>query len=99
MTRGSSKAAQAFHVEHDHAPHLRQPVGDLQVLVELLVVLDEQHHAARVAAQVFDLRRRIGGVDAVAHAAHRLNGQVAPDPFAAGVGQHRGHLARLEAHG
>ena len=87
---------QAFHVEHDDALDMGQALAGLQVLVELLVVLDKQEHAVRVGAEVLDLRCGIGGVNAIADAAHALHGQIGPHPLAAGIGQHRGDLARLE---
>ena len=58
-------------------------------LVELLVVLDEQHGGARVFAQVLRLRRRIGRIDAVGDAAARQHRQIGQHPFDHGVGQDR----------
>jgi hypothetical protein len=49
------EVAQAFHVEDDDLPQQRQALAHLQRLVELLLVLDEQHRRARVLAQVVDL--------------------------------------------
>ncbi len=84
---GIVQVAQALHVEHHDLAQPRQLRPDFQRLVELLFVLDEQHHGAGVFAQVLDLARCVGRVDAIGHTGAAHDGQVGQDPFDQGVGQ------------
>ena len=91
------KVAQSVHVEHEYLAQLWQPGAHLERLVELLVVLDEQVDRARIRAEILDLRGRVGRIDAVRHPAGAQDAHVGIEPFAVGVGQHRGAFARRKA--
>jgi hypothetical protein len=70
-----------------------------QDLVELLVVLDEDHPGARVGAQVLDLGGGVGRIDAVRDAARRQHGEVGQHPFDHRVGEDRGGVAGPQPEG
>jgi hypothetical protein len=89
--------AQALHVPDHDAAQQRQALAHFQYLVELLVVLDENQHRVRITAQVFDLARRIGGVNTRADAAAGEQREIGEQPFLTRVAEDRGGLADLEA--
>jgi len=93
------EVAQPLHVENDDALERGAPLADLQRLVELLLVLDEEHLAQAVAQQVLDLRRRVGRVDPGRDAADPENAEIGEDPFRDGLGQDTGDLSGAKAHG
>ena len=94
---GIVQAAQAFGVEDHDLAQQGQAIAYLEHLVELLIVLDEQHHRARVFAQVLHLGCGVGRVDAIGHGAAAEHGQIGHQPVAVGVGQDGGHLPVLQA--
>ncbi len=94
---GIGEIAQALHVHDDDLAQPRQHLAHLERLVELLLVLDEQHAGARVLAEVVRLRGRIGRVDAVADAAAGEDGEIGQHPLDARIGEDGGALARREA--
>ena len=94
---GILEVAQAVHVEHDDLAQARQFGSGFERLVELLVVLDEQVDRAGIGAQVLDLHRRIGRIDAVRYPARAEDAHVGIDPFAVGVGEYRSAFARRKA--
>ncbi len=88
--------AQAFHVEHDDLLQVRRALAHGQDLVELLLVLDEQELGLAVVDQIFDLRRRVGRIDAGGNAGGAQHGEVAEQPFLVVVGQDGDAIARLQ---
>jgi hypothetical protein len=90
------KAAQPLHVEHDNLVQRRtaRPAG--QDLVELLLILDEHDPGAGIVDEIFDLRRRVGRIDARGYAACTQNAHVGIDPFRHRVGDDRGDVAGTE---
>jgi hypothetical protein len=68
-----------------------------QDLVELLLVLGEDHFGAGIVDQVFDLRRGIGRIDAGRNAAGAQDAHVGEHPFGHRVGDDRGDIAGLKA--
>ena len=84
---GVLQIAQPPHVKHHDVAQTRKLVAHRQSFIELLVVFHKQDHGVRVLAQVLDLARSVGGVDAIGHGTTTQDGQVAQHPFAAGVGQ------------
>ena len=84
---GIIQVAQTLHVEHHDLAQSWQLGADLQRLVQLFIVLDEQHGGAGVFAEVAHLRGRVGRVNAVGNAPCRQHGQVGTDPLDHGVGQ------------
>jgi hypothetical protein len=91
------EVGEALHVEHDDPGQQRQVRAHLERLVELLVVLDEEHARLRVGTQVCHLLGRVGGVDAVGHAAGALHREVDEHPFDDRAGEDGGALPRLES--
>ena len=94
-----AEVAQALGVEDDDLLQPRQALAHREHLVELLVVLDEDHLGARVRAQVLDLGGGVGRVDAVRDAARRQHGEIGEHPFDDRVGEDRGGVAGREAQG
>ena len=92
-----AEAAQALHVEHDDPLQRRAARPAAQDLVELLLVLGEDHFGAGIVDEIFDLRRRIGRIDAGRDAAGAQDAHVGKHPFGNGVGDDRGDIARPEA--
>ena len=93
------EAAQALHVEHDDLLQGRAARTARQDLVELLLVLGEDHLGRGIVDQVFDLRRGVGRIDAGGDAAGAQDAHVGIDPFRHGVGDDRGDVAGPEAAG
>ena len=91
-----AEGAQALHVEHDDLAQGRAALAHVERLVELLVVLDEQHRGLRIVDQVFELLGGVGGIDAGGDATGTQDAEVGVVPFRHGVGQHRGHVAGTE---
>ncbi len=58
-----AEAAQALHVEHDNLLQARTARAARQDLVELLLVLGEDHLRAGVIDEIFHLDRGIGRID------------------------------------
>ena len=94
-----AEAAQALHVEHDDLLQGRAARAARQDLVELLLVLGEDHLGRGIVDQIFDLRRGIGRIDAGRDAAGAQDAHVGIDPFRHGVGDDRGDVAGPEAGG
>ena len=92
------EGAKPLHVEHDDLAQAGTAVAHVERLVELLVILDEQDGGLRIVDQVLDLLGRIGRIDAGGNAARTEDAEVGVVPFRHGVGQHRGDVARPEAH-
>ena len=82
----------------EHHAHLqgRNPVADLQDLVELFVVLHDDEPAARMAQQVFDLRSAVGGIDAGDDPADALDADIGVDPLLPVFGEDGHDLASLQ---
>ena len=91
-------------VHHDDVAQRRQPIRQRQNLVDVLLVLGDEHHRAAVAHLVLDLLGRGGRVDAVHHRAERLHSKVGDQPFLTGI-RHDGdaitgrHAQRRQAFG
>ena len=91
-------------VDHDDVAQRRQPIRQRQDLVDVLLVLGDEHHRAAVAHLVLDLLGRGGRIDAVHDRAERLRGKVGDQPFLAGI-RHDGdaitgrHAQRRQAFG
>ena len=66
-------------------------------LVELLVVLDEQHAAARIAQSLAELLGFVRRMDAAANAAGAEDAEIDIHPFRTRLGQHARDVARPEA--
>ena len=94
-----AEAAQALHVEHDDLLQCRAPRTARQDLVELLLILGEDHLGRGIVDQIFDLRRGVGRIDAGRNAAGAQDAHVGIDPFRHGVGDDRGDVAGPEAGG
>ena len=94
ITIGSEEAAQAFHVEDDDRLRGRAARAARQDLVELLLVLGEDHPGAGIIDQIFDLDRGIGRIDAGGNAAGAQDAHVGVHPFRHRVGDDRGDVAR-----
>ena len=84
-------------VDHDDAFQSVQPIGERQDLVDVFLVLRDEHHRAAVAQLVLDLRSRGGRIDAVDDSAERLRREVANEPLLAGVAHDGDALAAGKA--
>ena len=84
-------------VHHHDVAQRRQPIGQRQDLVDVLLVLGDEHDRAAVAHLVFDLLGRGGRINAVDHGAERLGGQVADQPLLAGIRHDGDAIAGLQA--
>ena len=93
------EAGEAFHVEHDDLLQGRAARPARQDLVELLLVLGEDHLGRGIVDQIFDLDRGIGRIDAGGNAAGAQDAHIGIHPFRHGVGDDRGDVARPEADG
>ena len=93
------EAGEAFHVEHDDLLQGRAARAAGQDLVELLLVLGEDHLGRGIVDEIFDLDRRIGRIDAGRNAAGAEDAHVGIDPFRHRVGDDRGDVAGPEADG
>ena len=91
------KAAQALHVEHDDLLQRRTPRTARQDLVELFLVLGEDHFGRGIVDQIFDLHRRVGRIDSGRDAAGAQDAHVGIDPFRHCIGDDRGDVTRPEA--
>ena len=91
------EVAQPLGIEDDDRLQLRQPLAHGECLVQLLVVLDEEDLGARVGAEILDLRRCVGRVDAVRDAAAGKDRQVHEDPVDDRVGEDRRAVAARES--
>ena len=93
------EAVQPLDVEHDDLHEPGAARADFQDLVELLLVAGEEEAGAAVVDDVLDLARRIRGVDAVGHAAHRHRPQIRVQPLRPVLREDRHHVARPQAEG
>ena len=91
------EAREALHVEYDDALQGRAARAAAQNLVELLFVLDEDHLGAEIVDEIFDLRRRVGRIDARRHAAGAEDAHVGMDPFGHRIRHDGGDVAGLKA--
>ena len=91
------EVAQALHVDDDDALQRGTAVAHQQHLVELFVVLDEQHAAARIAQRLAERFGFLLRMDAAAHAADAENAEVDMHPFRTRLGEHAGDVAGTEA--
>ena len=89
--------AQPGPIDHNDANEIRAAPPDGKRLVELLVVLDEQHVRAGIAQDVFDLVRGRGRIDAGADQADTLRADVGVKPLRPVFRQHRDHVAAATA--
>ena len=88
---------QALHVEDDDLLERGALLAHLEHLVELLLILDEHHLAARVVDQVVHLLGRVRRVDPRAHAADAEHPHVGEHPLDDRVGEDAGDVALAEA--
>src|SRR5215813_1697776 len=93
------ESVEAVHVVHDDLHELWAARAHLEDLVELLLVLREEEARAAVVDDVFDLARRVRGVDAVGDAASAQRAHVRVDPLRAVVGHDGDDVAGTEAEG
>ena len=94
-----AEAREAFHVEHDDLLQGRAARAARQDLVELLLVLGEDHARRGIVDEIFDLDRRIGRIDPGRDAAGAEDAHVGIHPLGNRVRDDRGDVARLEAGG
>ncbi len=80
-------------VDHQDPFQVRQPVGDLQDLVDIFLIFRDEDRGAAILHLEFDLRHRGGRIDAVDDGAGRLRAHVAQHPFLAGVAHDRDAIA------
>ncbi len=73
------------------------PVLEIEELVDLLLVLGDHDAAARVIDEIGDLALQRVAVDAEAHRADGVRGDLAADPLRAVVADQRDHVALAEA--
>ena len=85
-------------VEHDDPLQSVQTVGKRQDLVDVFLVLRDEHHRAAVAQLILCLRGRCGRIDAVDDAAQRLRREVADQPLLAGIAHDGDALTAGKAH-
>ena len=71
----------AARIEDDHVAEVRGLGGDGHRLVDLLLILAEEHDAARVAQDVGDLGGRVGLVDADRARAQGLGREIGEQPL------------------
>jgi len=76
-------------VHHDDVAQVGAPVTDGEGLVELLLVLGDEHDGAAVAEQVLDLGRRARRVHADGDRADALRAEVGVEPLRTVVGEDR----------
>lgn len=88
--------AQARPVKDIDAPHPRQPVPHLQILVQLLFVFHKQDGRRGIRQRILKLAGLIGGINPVDHAAGQQDAHIGKDPLLVGLGQDRGHIALLK---
>ena len=77
------QVAKPFHVHNDDAHKAWRSFAHGEHLVELLLVLGKVEARAAVIDQILDLRRRIGGVDAIGDAACAVDALIGVEPFSA----------------
>ncbi len=94
-----AQVAQRLHVEHHDAAQRRALGADFQRLVELLLVLHEQHRRTAVVQHMRNLIRRAAGENANGHAARAENAEIGIGPFRAGFRQHGGAVPGREPDG
>ena len=85
-------------VEHDDPLQSVQTVGKRQGLVDVFLVLRDEHHRAAVAQLILCLRGRCGRIDAVDDGAQRLRREVADQPLLAGIAHDGDAFAAGKAH-
>ncbi|MEY9472406.1 hypothetical protein ABH992_004805 [Bradyrhizobium yuanmingense] len=93
------ETAEALHVEHDDLLQAGAPRAAGENLVELLLVLGEDHLRCGVVDEILDLGRRIGRIDSAGDAAGAQYAHVGVNPFGHGIGDDGGDLAGHEADG
>ena len=91
--------AQALGLHHDDAAQERQPVGHLQHLVGLLLVLAHHQLNIRVLQHVAHFLGRAGGVHAHRHRADRARSHLGQQPFHAVLGDDGDPSARAQTQG
>ena len=84
-------------VEHDDPLQCAQAVGKRQNLVDVFLVLRDEHDSAAVTQLVLHLGGRCGRIDAVDDGAQRLGCEVADQPLLAGVAHDGDALATGKA--
>ena len=83
--------------EHDALRHPRNPVADLEKLVELLVVLHDEKPALRVLQEVSDLLGAVGRVDPRDDSTDALDAEIGVYPLLVVLGDDGDHFTPLEA--
>jgi len=94
---GAVVAAQAALVDHHQGLQAGQPLAHLEHLVELLLVLADDHRGLGQRQQVLDLVRRRRGVDTRRHAAGHGDAHLREGPFLPVLRQDGHRFARLHA--
>ena len=72
-------------VEHDDPAQCGQALGERQDLVDVFLILGDEHRGAAIAHLILDLGGGGGGIDPIDDGAERLRGEVADQPLLAGV--------------
>ena len=84
-------------VDDDKLPQGRKPVEHRQHLVDVLLILGDQHRSAGMAQHVLRLVTRTGRIEAVADRADALRGEVGEQPFRRRIADDGNAVAGLHA--
>ncbi len=72
-------------VEHHDPAQRRQTLGERQYLVDVFLILGDEHDGAAVTHLILDLGGGSSGIDPIDDGAERLRGEVADHPLLAGI--------------